>query len=500
MFTARILLLWCLCVGFTASAQLPLFDQQKVNTIQILVDNQDSINAIYTGNNVDYHFAKMIYTNGVQSDTIDSVGIRIRGNTSLVSKKKSFKISFNEYVPKREYKGVRKLNLIGNHNDPTYVREKLYFDCYNKAGLPPRRVSFVKLYINNTYFGLMSNCEELDKRWLKDHFTYDDGNLYKCYFGADLTIRGNNTQNDYKYAPWNNQRVYELTTNETADNYTDLRNLITTINANPTSAAYLSNLDTIFNIDNYLKIYALDVCTGHWDSYHYNSNNFYLYRDSITDKFHFLSYDTDNTFGIDWYSIDWATRSALNWGHPTAPRPLVKNLMSITSTRNRFLFFVDSINRHITNPDSVFAHLDSLRDLCAPHVAADSFKTLDYGYTLASFLQGFAGSNGAHAYLGIKPFLSIRHQKLLPTAILDDAPAIQATLFPNPTQDKVFIQCAIDLKEAKVLLYNAQGKMLKQQIVQQQIVIDMQEYASGTYYVELIEKDHVLKSWLLQKQ
>lgn len=488
-----VLILFC----SKAFAQLPLFDQKKVNTIKILVANKDSVAAIYNGNNIDYHISKFIYSNGVQSDTLDSVGIRIRGNTSLLSKKKSFKISFNKYVQDRDYKGLRKLNLIGNHNDPTYIREKLFYDCYTKAGLPSRRSSFVHLYINDVYFGLMTNMEEIDKEWLRDKFIYDEGNLYKCYYGSNLVEISTNA-NDYKFGS-TSQRVYELTTNESQDNYSDLRDLIHTINNNPNDANYLSYLDTIFDYREYLKIYALDVLTGNWDNYAYNTNNYYLYNDSITGKFHFITFDTDNSFGIDWFGINWSLRKPIDWQHPTAPRPLVKNILNFPSARNTFLSLVDSLRKNITHPDSIFSRIDSLQLLLQPYVAADSFKKLDYGYDLAAFNKGFIGSNGGHASIGIKPFLQIRNQALEPTAIETEIKSLHISCYPNPSKGWLYVQND-DGIEGEFLIYNKNGSVVLKENIFNQKSIDISNLANGTYFGSFRSMDGRMNSWLLIKE
>jgi CotH kinase protein/Secretion system C-terminal sorting domain len=492
----RLIILIALIFSKSAFAQLPLFDQNEVHIIRLYVQNADSINAIYKGNNVDYHLAKFVYSNGVQSDTLDSIGVRIRGNTSLQSKKKSFKISFNKYTPNRDYKGVKKLNLIGYHNDPTYVREKLFYECYTKAGLPSRRSSFVHFYINNTYFGLMGNMEEIDKEWLRDKFGYDEGNLYKCYYGSNLLYTTNNP-NDYKFG--GSQRVYELATNQTADNYTDLKNLIKTINTNPTNTNYLTYLDTIFDYQEYLKIYALDILTGNWDDYAYNTNNYYLYNDSISGKFHFITFDTDNTFGIDWFNENWALRKPIGWEHPTNPRPLVKNILSFPIARNRFLFLVDSMRKTITNPDSIFSKIDSLQSLLQPYVAADSFKKLDYGYTLNSFNQGFVGSNGGHAKIGIKPFLQIRFQSLEATPLQSELNNVEAIIYPNPTAHKLSFQLNHKM-DGTVLIYDQNGKIMLEQKINDSVEFDVSKFSSGTYMAVFRDKNGKQNSWLFIKE
>ena len=99
----------------------------------------------------------------ISSCQIHLHGIRLSGNTSLNSFKKTFKISFNEFTQGGRYRGLRKLILRGQAVDPTMIREALYYTVWNKFKLPKRRVGFAKLYINGEYRGLYTNIEDMDK-------------------------------------------------------------------------------------------------------------------------------------------------------------------------------------------------------------------------------------------------------------------------------------------------------------------------------------------------
>ncbi len=426
-----------LLAPFIANGQLPIFDQQKINSIYIYMP-ADSADAVY--NNVlgkTYLKAKFIYTNGLQADTLDSVGIRIKGATSLLSGKKSFKISFNKYNDTLEYKGVRKLNLNGNHNDPSYVREKVFYDMYAKAGLQKRRISFIKLFINDVYYGIQSNVEEIDKQWLKDAYGDASGNLYKCSWGATLENKSTNA-NYYKGLMTGQERTYDLQTNESINNYNDLVKLILTINKT-NNANYLKSLDSVFDWKEYTKIMAMDILTGNWDNYMYNSSNYCLYNDSVSGKFHFITIDTDNTFGIDWDGIDWGNRNPYTWVPTNRVRPLLNRLLNNTISKNLFTFYLDSLSKHIVNIDSARSLLDTLQNKLAPYVLADSFKTLDYAYSLAEFNASFNSATGAHVKYGIKPFLITRVSFIKQVlSVLDNNKENNFTIYPNPASNKIY--------------------------------------------------------------
>ena len=268
--------LWSLFVGITAHAQsVALFDAKKISSIYVTIP-ADSLKKIYDNPYLDYYFkAQYAYDDGLKRDSVGDIGIRLRGNTSRAAEKKSFKISFNEFVAGRRYQGVKKINLNGQHNDPSLIREKLFYDLWKSAGMPERRTAFVKLFINGKYYGLYTILEELDKDWLKKVYGENDGNLYKCTYPADLVYKDNNPETYKKIASSTvtGGRAYDLQTNETADDYRDLVRMIDVLDKPSNSQAFIDSVQKIVDVNVFLKALALDVATGNWDDYAYNKNN-----------------------------------------------------------------------------------------------------------------------------------------------------------------------------------------------------------------------------------
>ena len=162
-----ILLILCYSLFTTALAQpSTLFEDIRVSKILVVLPADYLQEMLDHLENTYYSHAQFVFDNGVVRDTLENIGLRLRGNTSLGARKKSFKISFNEYEPGREYQGVRKLNLLGSHNDPTMIRAKLFYSVWEKAGMPGRRASVVELYINGAYRGRYANGEEIDRQGL----------------------------------------------------------------------------------------------------------------------------------------------------------------------------------------------------------------------------------------------------------------------------------------------------------------------------------------------
>ena len=156
-----------------------LFRDDIVPRIDITT-NPDSLKLIVDKNDIwseHEYIADFIFDNGRVRDTLKKIGFRLRGNTSRFSQKKSFKVSFNTYEKGRKYYGVEKLNLNGEHNDPSIVRTKLSCDLAKKIGIISSRANHVKLFINGNYYGLYIIVEHIDEEFVKLRFGNNDGRI-----------------------------------------------------------------------------------------------------------------------------------------------------------------------------------------------------------------------------------------------------------------------------------------------------------------------------------
>jgi hypothetical protein len=398
-----------------------VFKDDEVPRVNILI-HPDSLDKIYDDleKDYEYHAAFVFQNSNVPHDTLLNIGFRLRGNTSLFSAKKSFKVSFNTYVPGRKYDNLEKLNLNGEHNDPGIIRSKLCWDLFRKFGIPAPRAAHTEVYINGDYYGLYINVEHIDDQFVKTSFGNNNGNLYKCLWPADLQYLGSDPDL-YKFGS-GGQRTYELQTNTDIDDYSDLAHFIDVLNNTPADSLK-EKLDPVFNVQTYLKYLVIEALTGHWDAYSFNKNNYYLYHNLNTGKFEFIPYDMDNTFGIDWMNIDWAHRDIYNMASDD-PRPLTKRLLANDLYRKEFSFYMDQFLRECFNVQQLYGRIDSLYFMIYPYASADPYRPLDYGWTMQDFTQSYVQSLGGHVKYGLKPFINTRYSSAMQQLVLAPTPKL----------------------------------------------------------------------------
>lgn len=389
----------------------PVFDSSVVARVDITV-NPDTLTWLYENVESDIEFhATFRFSNGTIDSTVNNIGFRLRGNTSRYSAKKSFKVSFNTYEPGRKFFGMEKMNLNGEHNDPSIIRSGLCWEWLRKMDVPAPRATHAEVYINGNYFGLYMIVEHVDEEFMESRFGNKNGNMFMCLWPADLAYLGSNPDL-YKLTSYG-RPVYELKTNEMYNNYSDLAHFIDVLNNTPLNNLECE-LEKVFNLNDYLKVMALDVMTGNWDGYIYNKNNFYLYHNTKTGRFEYIPYDLDNTLGIDWLDGDWGNRNIYSWAPGGSEvRPLYSRLLSVPAIRDRYSFYFKQLLDILSNEDSVFTAIDHIRDMIAPSVADDPYYPLDYGFTYNDFLNSYSQALGGHVDYGLKNFIQTRKASAL---------------------------------------------------------------------------------------
>jgi hypothetical protein len=419
---ARILTLWVFLLVLPPNrveAQIGasddfVFDDSAVPHVTITLDQAHLDDLFAPGNQYsdEERPATFAFIRGLDTMRVDSIGFRFRGNTSRDSQKKSFKVSFNTFRRGQKFLGLEKLNINGEHNDPSIMRSKIGWDLFRSMGIPASRSNHVRLYVNDEYYGLYVNVEHVDEQFLQRHFENDQGNLYKCLWPADMTWLG---PDGSAYRPLgDDRRPYDLKLKDSdLEGYDDLAHFIDVVN-NTGPADFREALEGAFNVNGFLRVLAVTTITGSWDSYWFLKNHYYLYAHPETGLFEFIPYDFDNIMGIWWEGIypglDWGTRDVYEWGHPDAAeaRPLVDRILAVPEYRDRYTLYLRMLLAGPFEESVLQSRIMSLRSLVESAAVDDTYRTRDYGYTIQDFYDSYTTSLDGHVTQGLLPFVAER--------------------------------------------------------------------------------------------
>jgi hypothetical protein len=309
------------------------------------------------------------------------------GNRTLRAPKRSWKITLEDGAD--HLAGMTCINLKSMYNDPSQMREALAWRLFRQAGLPAAQHTYAKLAFDAAYYGLFSAIEQVDKRFLKDHFGDNHrGNLYKAYCGdvgcATLEHRtgpdGDDSGRQY-FKAGDDDRTYRLKTNEDdphVSTYDDLAQFIRTINGTGLgdgeerfdTDAFRESVDGIMNARAFLRWAVVNVLLGSWDNYYATPSNYYLYNSGHlgaeddfmgSPYFTFIPWDYDNCLGIDYFATKWQYTDILDWPGNTrhyyreraiSRIPLVQNLLRNHEYRQYYLDYLETLLDTEFNPDA----------------------------------------------------------------------------------------------------------------------------------------------------
>lgn len=229
------------------------------------------------------------------------VGVRFKGNSSLQSSwqqgimKLSFKMDFDEFeddypqIDNQRFYGFKKFSLKNNYDDKSQLREKVAADVFKAAGLAVSHTAFYTLYVDRgtgpEYFGLYTLVEEVDGTVLDTQFSSDDGNLYKPEDGGANFVEGAFSEENF-----------EKKTNEDDEDWSDITALFDALHDESASidpARWRSNLESVFDVDGFLKYLAVNGIIQNWDTYGRMTHNYYLYNNPETSKLTWIPWDNN---------------------------------------------------------------------------------------------------------------------------------------------------------------------------------------------------------------
>jgi len=156
-----------------------LFDETKVHTIDIIIDDWDTF--LETCQREEYSVCNVL----IDGEAYTNVGIRGKGNTSLStvssldSSRYSFKIEFDQYDNTKSYYGLDKLCLNNIIQDNTYMKDFLAYQMMEEFGVDAPLCSYVYITVNGEDWGLYLAVEGIEDGFLQRNYGSDYGELYK---------------------------------------------------------------------------------------------------------------------------------------------------------------------------------------------------------------------------------------------------------------------------------------------------------------------------------
>jgi spore coat protein CotH len=208
---------------------------------------------------------------------IQNVGLRKKGFLgSLNDERPSLKIKFDKYEQQSPIAGLDRLTLNNNHQDASRLSQYMGYRFFNASGTFASRCNLAKVTVNGTYLGLYSNVESIKEPMLQRGFGDGSGALFEgtvVDFYEDFVEKFEQKNKVAESEPI--RQISKVLAQENVD---------------------VEKLNTLIDVDAFVKFWATESLLGFWDGYNNDQNNFFCYQSPANSKFYFIPWGADALF------------------------------------------------------------------------------------------------------------------------------------------------------------------------------------------------------------
>lgn len=158
-----------------------VFNRDQITTLDIQVDPDSWEKMLSEANQENYIKADLV----LNGETIDAVGIRPKGNSSLSMvpqssqpQRYSFKIEFDHYIDGQTFYGLDKMVLNNLMADSTAMKEFLSYSLMADLGVPTPAIAYTQISVNGQPWGFYLAVEAIEDSFVERQFGSSAGEFY----------------------------------------------------------------------------------------------------------------------------------------------------------------------------------------------------------------------------------------------------------------------------------------------------------------------------------
>lgn len=230
----------------------------------------------------------------IDGKTYKNVGVRYNNKQSkrTGNKRNPLYIKLNYINSEQKHQDYQNLYLSDAKRDPSMVREVLSYEIARKY-MPAPMANYAKVTINDSYYGLFINIEDVNEDFLINNYGDSKGTFIKCSPNDKAPSSDDCLKNTNASLQFEEEAICYLSNFEllSPSGWDDLIELTKVLNTNT------KNIHHYLNVDRTLWMLAFNNVTVNLSSYSGKvSQNFYLYKDE-KGKFNPIIWDLNLAFG-----------------------------------------------------------------------------------------------------------------------------------------------------------------------------------------------------------
>ena len=285
------------------------------------------------------------------SNVMQPVKLRYRGGHTREYPKKSFEVESRSGT----------IHLNAEYDDPSMIRNALSFKFFERIGVPSPATKHCVLTLNGENLGPYLKIEGVDSRFFLRRGLPCTALFYAGNDDANFSLLNPDT-NKLKTSLF---QGYELVIGEQADRKR-LEDFIFNLNTLPPKKLY-KYLESLIDLDNYLKWLAGAVCTSNYDGF---NQNYALYNSSPDFIYRIIPWDYEGSWGRNCFGERCSSRSVRIMGYNI----LTKKILSNKQYKKKYKEILQEILESVFTTDSLQPHVEHLLANVRPAIEIDNTR------------------------------------------------------------------------------------------------------------------------------
>lgn len=303
-----------------------------------------------------------------------NVASRIKGNGtflgSLYGEKRSWKIDLNKFAKGQRLGDVDELTLNNLVNDYSSMSDSLAYEFFRDAGVPASRTAYA--YVSVTVegkwtakpLGLYAMVEPVDANFALGHLGSARAPIFKPvtyelfqHLGEDWSAYAETYDLKTKATLAQQQRVIEFARLAT----------------HASDEEFAERLGEFLDLPRFSRYLACEVLLSNYDSFLANGQNFYIYLDPDSNRFGFIPWDLDLSWGGFFLLGTTEEREQASIMRPWVGRNrFLERVFRVKAFRDQYRAQLEDLLARQFVPERLHRRVDEVAMILRGPVAADS--------------------------------------------------------------------------------------------------------------------------------
>lgn len=309
---------------------------------------------------------------------LTNAAVRFKGNGTFLgalrSYRKPFKIDLAKYEKGRRLAGRSQFNLGNLSADMTCLSDTLGYEFFREAGVPASRTAFARVFLSidgletNRFLGPYVMVENPDAEWAREQFGVTNVALFKpvtyelfCDMGTNWSDYDGIYDPKTKVSPAQQARVM------------DLGRLV----SHAPDDEFARRIGEFVDLQAFSRFLACEVLLSNYDGILSNGQNFLVYLDPRSNRFGFIPWDLDHSWGeFPFVATAEDRERASIWRPWLGQNRFLERMLEVEEVRTLYRKELNRLLDTVFVPERLHRRIDEVAGQVRPLIAEWSLERL----------------------------------------------------------------------------------------------------------------------------